>query len=310
MVIYGIKPVKDSEIIDIVLDMCQAVDSVVFASDITDVTRLGQYEKPTASPPPVRISFEYTYQRNNLLRRKSKLSDLTKFAEIFVNPDEPIEQRRLRGVFRRIAAKARADGKEVTVRSEWIKIDDTTYAQSEVDKIPDDYKTVNDRRNDGASGFTKPSIATRANVQRDVTTNAESNDPTTMDVVQAPTGMSSPPPNVKIKMTKAGITFSGPTAFPSNLSQADFVFEGQPYTSSEQGYQNLNAIFNDVPEIAAKIMATNNTKAIKDFSHEIPKSEAWKKIAPSRLWGLMDAKFSQNPGLMRQLLETAPHKLD
>ena len=58
------------------------------------------YDKPTARPPPVRVSFEFTYQRNNLLRRKSKLSDFAKFGEIFVNPDEPMEQRRVGGLFR------------------------------------------------------------------------------------------------------------------------------------------------------------------------------------------------------------------
>ena len=93
------------------------------------------------------------------------------------------------------------------------------------------------------------------------------------------------------------------------MSPADFVFEGQPYTSSEQGYQHLNAVHHEVLDIAQQILDTSNTKKIKTLSHEIPKSESWKKIAPSKLWALMDAKLSQNPPLMKQLLDTAPHKL-
>ena len=41
-------------------------------------------------------------------------------------------------------------------------------------------------------------------------------------------GQSLPEPNVKIRLTKCGLTFSGPTAFPSNMNRADFVFDGQP----------------------------------------------------------------------------------
>ena len=119
----------------------------------------------------------------------------------------------------------------------------------------------------------------------------------------------SPDPKIKIKLTKCGLIFSGPTAFPSNMSYSDFVYDGQPYSSSEQGFQHLDAVHNDVPDIAAKILATRDTKIIKDMSHDIPKSDSWNKIAPTKLWGLMDAKFSQNPALMKELLDTAPHKL-
>ena len=125
-------------------------------------------------------------------------------------------------------------------------------------------------------------------------------------------GQSSPEPNVKIRLTKCGLTFSGPTALPSNMNYADFVFEGQPYSSSQQGIQYLNTMHHKVPEIAAKFLATHETKIInliKDISHDIPKSDEWKKLAPTKLWDLMGAKFTQNPPLMKELLDTAPYKL-
>ena len=100
VVIHGLKPVENMEIAEIILDMCQTVGCVIFASDILDITRLDPYNKPSAKPPPVQLP---TY---NLLRRKSKLADHVKFANMFVSPDEPIEQRRVRGIFRRVAQKA------------------------------------------------------------------------------------------------------------------------------------------------------------------------------------------------------------
>ena len=54
--------------------------------------------------------------------------------------------RRIRGLFIRIAYRARADGKEVFIRSEWIKTGDHTYLPTEMDKIPSEYKPDNMRR--------------------------------------------------------------------------------------------------------------------------------------------------------------------
>ena len=57
---------------------------------------------------------------------------------MYINPDEPIEIRRNKATFRKLAYNARQDGK--TVRNDWIQIDDTTYYIPDLDKIPDAYK--------------------------------------------------------------------------------------------------------------------------------------------------------------------------
>ena len=116
-------------------------------------------------------------------------------------------------------------------------------------------------------------------------------------------------PNVKIKLAKCGLTFSGPTAYLSNLSKSDFTYKYQPYSSSEQGLQHQNALHHKVTDIAQQILDTSDIKIIKDLSHKIPKSEAWNKMSPGILWDITDCKFSQNPPLMKKLLDTAPHRL-
>ena len=116
-------------------------------------------------------------------------------------------------------------------------------------------------------------------------------------------------PDINMKLTKAGLVFSGPTAFVSNMHRCDFVYNGQPYTSSEQGIQHLNAVHHKVPELAQKILDTSSPKEIKSISHDIPKSESWPKISPGILWDLNEAKFTQNSPLLQKLIETAPHKL-
>ena len=65
-------------------------------------------------PPRLPVTFQLQYMRNNILRKKSKLQDNPKYSAVFINPDEPIEVRRIKGVFRRVANKAKADGKSVS----------------------------------------------------------------------------------------------------------------------------------------------------------------------------------------------------
>ena len=59
------------------------------------------------------------------------------------------------------------------------------------------------------------------------------------------------------------------------MHRADLVFEEGPYSSSKQGIQHLNAEHHKLPEIAAKILATHDTKASNDISHDIRISAEW-----------------------------------
>ena len=103
--------------------------------------------------------------------------------------------------------------------------------------------------------------------------------------------------------------FSGPSAFPSNLSPADFIFDKTPYTSTEQGYQHLFASHHLEFDIAEKIMKTTKTWDIKKLTENITPDLEWERIAPHKLFQLNKAKYDQNPALRKRLIETAPHRL-
>ena len=178
-------------------------------------------------------------------------------------------------------------------RGKWIKIEDVTYLASEINKIPVEYKP------DQQGG--KPDKPVKVDRIDAAGAEASGDDPDAQGYIYGP--------NVNMKLTKAGLTFSGPTAFVSNLSLCDFVFKGQPYSSSEQGLQHLNAVHNNAPEIARKILKTTCAKTIKTMSHDIPKSDTWRKLSPGVLLELNEAKYDQNPPLLKKLVETAPHKL-
>ena len=292
VIMHGLNKVKDDELMETVLDVCQAVELIVFASDIDDITRLGRPEPGSKREVPVRVTFHLSYMRDKLLRVKKDLITLPRFANLFINPDEPHEVRRNKGIFRRIAAKAREDGQNVVYRGDWIKIGDSTYSASEIKNIPAKYQP------DSYPGkLDRPVAMGPAGPTREVTMDVENE-----------TGFIYGP-DVNMKLTKAGLTFSGPTAFVSNMHPCEFTYNDQPYTSTEQGIQHLNAVHHDMPDIARKILDTSCAKKIKIMSHDIPKSESWPKIAPGKLWDLNMAKYDQNPPLLKKLIETAPHKL-
>ena len=127
--------------------------------------------------------------------------------------------------------------------------------------------------------------------------------------VESPSTRSRPNANLKIKLTKAGLTFSGPSAYLSHMYNCDFVFSKTPYTSVEQGFHHTHATHEMDFETAEAIMELYNAIDIKHAARNLPKSEEWGKMAPDVLWDLKDAKYSQNPDLKQQLLETAPHPL-
>ena len=51
------------------------------SSDIVEITCLREYDVPTARSPPVRVTFEYMYQGENMLRKKSKVHKRERFAK-------------------------------------------------------------------------------------------------------------------------------------------------------------------------------------------------------------------------------------
>ena len=189
-----------------------------------------------------------------------------RYSTIFVNADEPMEVRRAKAVFRRVGYLAKQDGKTVQIRDDWIRIDDDQFKMADIDKIPEKYRT---NLNLTSQMPARPSI-------------------------------------VKIKMTTAGLTFSGPSAYLSHMHRVPFVYKKTPYSSVEQGYHHLHAVFEQEPTIAAKILDEHEPLAIKDIASALPKSEAWNKVAPGHMWDLNEAKFEQNPCLKKQLIETAP----
>ena len=280
------------------IDMFQAMGAIIFTSDIEDIVRLGVTDSKTDRPAPVKVTFVQFHIRDKVMKRKAGLATKDKYATIYINAEEPADVRRINVFFRRITYKASIQGKEVPFRRNWIQIDVVTSTSSELDRIPAEYNPDPVRPKKRVEPKdTAPVISPVDDKPQD----QETRNVLITDLYNDP--------GVKLKLTPCGLTFSGPTAFCSNMNECDFVFNDQPYSSTAQSFQHLHAVHENVFDLAEKILGTRNTKKIKEMSHDIPTSDSWNRITPGKLWSLNDAKYSQNPTLIDKLIATAPHRL-
>ena len=94
IIMHGLNKVKDEDLIETVLDVCQAIDVIVFASDIENISRLSRLDTGTNREVPVRVTFQLSYMRDKILRNKKDLAPLHRFEKLFINPEAPHEIRR------------------------------------------------------------------------------------------------------------------------------------------------------------------------------------------------------------------------
>ena len=282
LVFEGLPLLSDRDTIGFVIQLCSSLGIIAYYTDFEGVQPMRRRDG-SSRPPPVLITFTEYHVRSAILRNKVKLADTEKYASVFINLDEPVELRRAKAVLRQVGYQARLDGKTVQLKDDWIKIDDEEFKISDLDRIPEKY---------------------RANLQPK-TRPTDASAPTSLQKPNTP----NPPTRtkrIKIKMTKAGLTFSGPSAYLSHMHRCPVVYKKVSYSSVEQGYHHLHAVFEGEEELAKAIMNVHDPYAIKDAAEPLPKSEAWGKVAPGRMWELNEAKYDQNPDLKKQLLETAP----
>ena len=301
LVFEGLPLGTDVELEPYILQLCTELGIIAYPSDIDTITPMKRRDPTSRRPPQVLVSFEQLHVRSALLRLKSKLANIPKYATVFINPDEPIEVRRNKATFRKIAFKARQDGKTVLIRNDWMQIDDDVYYVADLDKIPDRYKPA------------PPTQSTTDQAEPEPGTNAtEPNGASGGACPKIPTLPRTRPrvfSRIKIKLTDAGLTFSGPSAFLSHMYNCDFIYDKTPYTSVEQGLHHIHATHELEFEIAEAIMELYNAIDIKDAAKSLPDTEEWNEMAPGVIFKLNQAKYDQNPDLKQRLIETAPHPI-
>ena len=140
LVVEGVPKVDD--LYDYMILMARKLNTIIYKRDMTLATRLRRRDPKDKRPGPVLVCFVHAHIRDKFLKKKKDLMGIDEYAEVWVKADETLEVRRLKAEFRRIAFKARAQGKEVRFNHEMIQIEGDVYYARDIDSIPDEYKAT------------------------------------------------------------------------------------------------------------------------------------------------------------------------
>ena len=285
LVIEGIRGETDMEIIANVIEMCEAIDIKVYASEIEQVTRMGRRDEANKKPGPVILTLSRIILRDSVLQKKCGLMRVEKFKEVFVNADEPLEIRKAKSFLRKACYNAKRLGEVVLFKHNMVTINGVQYGIEDVDKIPEKF-------------MKSESCANRDNNEAPMEAAGGEPAPTTKEGLIRK--------GEKMRITKKGLCFSGPSSYLSNLAYISITYNKRSYDSNEQGYQWLKAIDHHDEELAKEIKATKNSFEIKSAGSIITNSDEWNLKAPDILEKLFEIKLDEHPDLLERLIETYP----
>ena len=298
----------------LVFELAKILDMDVDRRDFSLIVRMKKRGEGSKQAATILVCFVNMHVHDEMFAKRTKLKNDEKLKKIWLNLDEPEEIRRQKSKMRKLAFQARSIGLDAFYTHNMLCIDGKEYGLSDLDKIvlskPTDSgstvneKSVNPPKPNSTQTTPKPQRPPR-NKRSNNTVSATS----TPNLIDLATFVNPLPPKIKIAKTKAGYTFSGPSAYMSNFHIVEFVFEGVRYQLVEQGYQFKFAMHHKEFDIAQKILGKTNGYDIKDDVANIVADAEWAYISVPLLRGMMYAKFLQNPELMDKLVATYPHPL-
>ena len=332
IIIEGI-PVEEDDVA-YVITLAGDLGMILFRRDIVMTERLKRRNENDNRPAPLLVGFANARVHDDFLRKKRVLKGSERYDGIWINPDETLEVRKLKSIFRKIAYRVRQDGKEAYFNHESIKIGDDVYYKNDLYRVPPKYQPdapvhQNDRPfqfiMDAKSKDAQDTTKTAADMLKDRLARKETTGEAllpqregpalTATNLEAPTATPKsklyPPsdPKVKIRLTNSELLFSGPTAFVSNHYERYFVFEGLDHRTLDHGYFFKKAMTYKRPDLADKIRAVTSPLDAKDCVRDLGLNPEWERIKAPTLKEMFDAKMSQHQDLMDGLLDTAPHRL-
>ena len=140
LVVEGIPEVDDLYVY--LIELASFLNIFLYKRDLTLATRLRRRDRNDKRPGPVLFCFVYAHIRDNFLKCKRDLKGSEKYSDIWIKADEPLETRRLKAEFRRIAYRARSKGESVYFNHAMIQIGDDIYYAKDLNSIPDEFKST------------------------------------------------------------------------------------------------------------------------------------------------------------------------
>ena len=109
-----------------------------------------------------------------------------------------------------------------------------------------------------------------------------------------------------MRITKARLLFSGPSAFISNMSHAPIKVGAIDHDSNEEAYQYTKAKDHGCDVLAQAVLEMEDSHQIQRETADIVTTSEWNNDAPNKLQKLFHIKMTQQPDLLERLIQTWP----
>ena len=257
--------------------------------DIESVYRLGTWSEGRRQPRPVKLILRDQTTRDQILHFKLRLRHPPLFKSVMIHKEERKDVRVRMAKLKQIAQTAKKMGHTVICNFNicQIKIDGVVYTTITLDRVPEKFKT--DLRHQKS-----PPVN-----HRRLTTVQKCHTKSNSVIMVGPS----------LQKTPFGLGFFSLNCFLSNFFKCDFVFNGQPYSCVEQGYQCTKAKICGDEKAYHEILKCTLPTDMKRIGGSILTTEKWERLKLEVMEDLIFCKFRQNQTLYNCLINTRPLNL-
>ena len=111
--------------------------------------------------------------------------------------------------------------------------------------------------------------------------------------------------------TDSIVVFWKPPGFMSNWTHSPFTYDGHQYNCAEQAIMHQKALLFKDPKMGAAIMNTDSPKKQKSLGRKVVNfdEKVWQQNVPDLAYGILRAKFTDNPNFRELLLQTGEREI-
>ena len=235
------------------LRITSAIKVIIYKSDIEGLSRLPRRDSGNKTPGPVLVTMKRAVLRDNILKNKSALMEDPDMSGVFINANKTKEVRIAKSILRKTAYNAKQDNIDVEYRHNRVRITETWYTTDDIRKLPAKYSVATKNKATATGG-------------KDVNTKELE---TPLGAQTLETSQFQLRKGEKIRLTKAGLLFSGPSAFPSNMFYAPIKVGNIDHDCNEQSYQYDKAKDHGFDDLAEEIRGMDEPMEMKKATKKI-----------------------------------------
>ena len=277
IIFEGLNEIRDENVYETVIGTIRELDINIYDNDLNLAHRIGTFKGENAWPRPIRVEFVSTHVRNVIWQNRRKMENSPSHFNVRISRDEAREVRQARAILRKLAAKARNQGKSVYQHEDHILIDGRKY------DLQNAAQTEGTPSYAQVTGGWKPTPPSR-----DISKAEQKADPKTFKLPAE-------------RKTEAGLAFFTKDSKKSCFHPTKVVYEGVEYQTPEHNYQCIKALTSEMMDLYHKIKEAPTARRAKQLGGEVPYNPEWEKIKPDVMFKIQLKKHEQHTELGEEL---------